>query len=222
VIKGWGGAELLKTYDVERRPVSHNNLRIAEKATVEVLRPMLMAGQTLGVDTLLAESPEGVHARAELDKLIQTGHWIHHADGVTLGYRYSASPIIVHEKGGVEPEKAIDRYTPSTWPGGRPPHVFMRDGETSIFDLLSAEFNVVDFTREGQLGERFVAGAEAMGIPIEKIHLPDEQHVREVWERDVVLLRPDGHVCWRLPKNTNSLDEEDVKAVLQIVSGNRQ
>lgn len=195
---------------------------MVEKGTVEVLLPMLTATQAIGAKTLQGESPEGVQAMAELEKQIQKGYWLHHQDGVTLGYRYSGSPIVVHENQGAEPEKTIERYTPSTWPGGRPPHVFMRDGETSVFDLLGAEFNVVDFTRQGQLGERFVAAAVAMGIPMKKIHLPEEQHVREVWERDVVLLRPDGHVCWRLPKNTERLGDGEVEAVLQIVSGNRQ
>ena len=194
---------------------------MVEKGTVDVLLPLATASQRFGEGVLTADNEEGVKARKEVEDTLQKGYWLHNQDGTSLGYRYNGSPTVVREKVGTEPEQVVQRYTPTTWPGVRPPHVFLQDGQTSVFDLLGPEFNIVDFTKEGKVARRFVAVAKAMGIPMDKVHLPNEQHVRRIWERDVVLLRPDGHVCWRWPADgATTVNDGVVREVLQIVSGN--
>ena len=51
------------------------------------------------------------------------------------------------------------------------------------------------------------ATASKVGLPLKVVEL-DEAKVRETYERDLVLVRPDGHVAWRgneLPKHATDL-----------------
>ena len=221
VLKGWGGEALLESYDAERRPVALHNQAMVEKASLEVILPLFTAKEKYGVEALLAENEEGMEARKDFDELLKTGHWLHNQNGTFLAYRYSNSEIVVQEKGVVEPVREVDKYPPTTLIGGRPPHVWLKDGVTSIFDLLGRGFNVVDFTSTGEVGETFLEAAKEAGVPLASVHLPDEQRVRELWERDVVLLRPDGHVAWRVSEDWETVTEEEIREVLEVVSGNR-
>ena len=51
---------------------------------------------------------------------------------------------------------------------------------------------------------------EPVGLPLEVINL-DEPGVRDIYERDFVLVRPDGHVAWRgdtLPENAAAIIDQ--------------
>lgn len=126
----------------------------------------------------------------------EEGCWLPNQNGTILGYRYKNSPVVVHETVAPEPARYIDKYTPTTWLGGSTPHVWLRDGMTSIFDLLGQGFNVVDFTRGGGVVKNFECVGQKLGLPLRMVHLPGEGHARNVCERGVVVLRPDQHVAW--------------------------
>jgi hypothetical protein len=57
------------------------------------------------------------------------------------------------------------------------------------------------------------AATKRVGLPLEVVTLKDEK-VRETYERDLVLVRPDGHVAWR----GNELPEK-VTEVIDNVRG---
>ncbi len=62
-------------------------------------------------------------------------------------------------------------------------------------------------------GKALVEEAQRRGVPM--THLPvDDENVRAVWERDLVLVRPDHHVAWR-----GNTPPEDWGAVLDRVCG---
>lgn len=110
-----------------------------------------------------------------------------------LGYRYNDSPII-WPCGDVEPDWHPQRYTPTSWPGGRPPSVVMDDGR-SLFSRFGNWFTLVDFVGDGRAAE-LLAAATDRGVPMRYVMVQSDS-VRELWERDLVLLRPDQHVGWR-------------------------
>jgi FAD-dependent monooxygenase len=58
--------------------------------------------------------------------------------------------------------------------------------------------------------------AARRNIPLKPVHLQDEDHVRAIWERNIVLVRPDRHVAWR---NRHVLRTE--KDVEDIIVGNK-
>ncbi|RFS84433.1 monooxygenase [Actinomadura spongiicola] len=179
LVRGFGGPGLLDAYDAERRPVGLRNMHTSHRHLGVHLRAgaLLRDGAPLAAiaSTLQAERGENEYT------------------GVELGYRYADSPVVCHEE-GPEPPWSPHAYTPTTWPGGRPPSLLLDDG-TPIFDRFAAAFTLVDFVGDGR-AVPLLAAAAAQRLPVRHAVVRDAR-VREVWERDLVLLRPDHHVAWR-------------------------
>ena len=78
----------------------------------------------------------------------------------------------------------------------------------------------MDFTSDKRYGLTFQLFAKKLDVPLKLVHFPDERHVRKIWERNAVLIRPDDHVCWRVGVAgiTSSLD---VESVLMTVLGRK-
>jgi hypothetical protein len=220
VLKGYGGERLLDAYNYERRSVAELNVKMAERATMEVILPIMTYPTRVGPGKLIAQDNEGEKARAELTELITKGRWMLEQDGITLGYRYNGSPLVIPDPTSTEPPQSITAYIPSTWPGSRAPHVFLADGKTSIFDLYGPDFTIVDFMAQGQASELFESVARDLQIPLTRLHLPNEAHCRGIWERDLVLVRPDGFAVWRAPSEGGLPANEDaVKNILKVAVG---
>ena len=221
VLGGYGGRHLLSSYQEERMPVAHQNL---ERSGVhwEVQATYWGWVQESG-GVVKADDEKGEELRAKIAALFAERDGENKDTGVELGYRYTTSSIICTDDSAEdEPPKSPRSYIPSTWPGARAPHVFLKDGRTSIFDLFGRirDFTLVDFTSDRIYGSTFQPMARKLGVPFKVVHLPDEQHVRQIWERDAVLVRPDDHVCWRagVEGGANSLD---VESVLIMVLGRK-
>ena len=99
---------------------------------------------------------------------------------------------------------AYSRVTPeSNAAGGPVGHyayggaVHMADGG-DLFDRLGAQFTLVDFSGgvASAGANELLNAAKARGLPLHYLQLNDS-HARGLWERDLVLVRPDQHVAWR-------------------------
>ena len=206
VLKGWGGERLLDSYGIERRPVAVRNVARSDRhaqAHAE-WRKQIKPG------LLDASTPEGDAHRAELAAFIQAGRGENEDLGIELGYRYEGSPIVIHEP-GPEPEWTPARYTPTTWPGGRPPSVFLNDG-SALFDKFGTGFTLLDFSGDSRAGP-LVSAAAGRSVPLRVVPIKDDR-VRQLYERDLVLLRPDQHVAWR-----GNACPADSAAVIDTVRG---
>jgi hypothetical protein len=102
--------------------------------------------------------------------------------------------------GTPRPEEDTFGYVPTTYPGARAPHHWLATDRSTI-DLFGDGFVLVRFNdcSTGPLED----AARRRGVPlkIESIVSPD---VERLYERPLVLVRPDGHVAWRgdaLPDN---------------------
>lgn len=192
---------------------------MVEKATVECVFPWLAKAAEVGAERLLTNTKDGQRGRDEVKGAIMPGYWIHDQTGTVMGYRYNGSPIVIPDLAAPEPSSAVDKYTPSTWPGARAPHVFLSNG-TAIFDCYGPGFSIVDFTRDGRASQDFAFVASKLSIPITQLHLPEETHCKAIWERDVVLVRPDGFVSWRCsPEGFQSVNAVEIERVLLIAIG---
>jgi hypothetical protein len=132
----------------------------------------------------------------------------HDSAGIELGYRYEQSPICVADS---TPAPPLDHglYVASTWPGVRAPHVWLPDGRSTL-DLFGKTFVLLNFSRGRKHSDGMIRVAERVGLPVESIAI-GEPAVREVYERDFVLVRPDGHIAWRadaLPTKTAATIEK--------------
>lgn len=199
-LAGWGGPELLASYETERRPVGARNIAISRAATMgrrkwrALVRPDIRDATPTGEATRAAVARVADIEQRKSNDLL----------GIELGYRYDASPLIA-EASGEAPATDQYQYTPTTWPGVRLPHMWRSDG-TPIHDAIGAGYTLLRlYGAEGEpaaLAEHFIA----LRAPLEVIDVPDPQ-LRDVYACGWLLLRPDLHIVWR----GDSLSEAPLK-----------
>ncbi|OAQ81267.1 FAD binding domain-containing protein [Purpureocillium lilacinum] len=207
-LRGHGGDKLLESYNAERMPTVQLMVRTSEHVAQTYFVPMMSKAFTLGAEKINASGEDGDRARAELKVEVDKAFLMHDLEGVVLDYRYASSAINMSDPDGPEPEWNMRKVHPSTWPGCRAPHVFLSDGKTSIMDLYGSGFTLVDFSPSGTIGDLFVDTARSLAAPLKKLWLPEERHCRLIWERDAVLVRPDGFVTWRSQQQCSISPEE--------------
>jgi 2-polyprenyl-6-methoxyphenol hydroxylase-like FAD-dependent oxidoreductase len=186
-LHGWGGPALLASYEVERRQVGLRNVAAAGTA---------MSGR-LGWRAAWRpdiREPSGHAARSEICRRFDTEQRkITEISGIECGYRYVDSPVIAPEQGN-GPDHS-PRYAPTTWPGARLPHVWLADG-TALHDRLGAGFTLLRLGGTDAGSTTLEDAIRHTGAPIDVLDVPDPL-VRDLYERDFVLVRPDLHVAWR-------------------------
>ncbi|MEQ8699671.1 MAG: FAD-dependent monooxygenase [Bauldia litoralis] len=207
VVAGRGGPGLLDAYEAERRPVGVRNCA-ASKRHAEAR----MAVGTVWSDALDAEGPEGDRARAACAKRVaEIGNAENESWGIELGYRYDGSPVVIAEAG---PPPADDplHYRPTTHPGARVPAVYLADG-AALFDRFGRGFTLLNFDPGRLDAGSFREAAGRLGIDLAVVDV-DDPHAADLYERPLVLVRPDEHVAWRgegLP--------DDPEAVMRVAAG---
>ncbi len=206
VENGWAPVRLLDTYETERRPIAIRNTN--EAANNRVLDHMIQPDPVLDEDT-----PAGEAARLSMNErlfALRLREFV--TPGIQLGYRYRNSPIIVPD-GTLEGPDDHMVYIPTTRPGARAPHVDLGGG-TSILDDFGSGYTLVVTDPEIET-ESFLEAGRTLGIPVTEKRFADDS-VRRGYEIALVLVRPDGHVCWR-----GEAPPEDADAVWEVVSGRR-
>ena len=111
-----------------------------------------------------------------------------------MDYRLRESPVVIPD-GTDEPRWTPATYTASTWPGSRAPSLLLEDGAALYSKLAPNAFTIVDFTADGE-GRALVDSGTTQQVPVHHLHLRDRT-AREIWQRDLVLVRPDHFVAWR-------------------------
>jgi 2-polyprenyl-6-methoxyphenol hydroxylase-like FAD-dependent oxidoreductase len=187
VVKGVSPATLLDSYEVERRPVALRNTdyagRFADSLGFFAAVPEIEDDTEAGNEARRAAGAYlEQHARAEFN-----------IPGVTFGGRYDGSPIIVSD-GSLPPPDAANVYVPSACPGGRAPHAWLEHG-VSLYDLLGFEWTLLQFDDIVSANGPFSEVARALGADLKLVTLP--RQLRDLYEADLALIRPDQVVAWR-------------------------
>lgn len=183
VLQGWGGAALLDSYELERKPVHEWVLDEAE-ANHAVL------GNQLWREGLEDAGPEGARLRSELESRILTQKAREfHTLGAVLGYSYEQSPVIAAEAGVIG--RDVMSYQPSSQPGCLAPHLWL-DDDRSIYDLFGGGFALLVRRADARTA---IAGAKALRIPLTIVELPSGS--QDLYPCRFTLVRPDQHVAWR-------------------------
>ena len=191
VLQGWGGAHLLDSYTAERKPIAMTNVNEAAEMRAN------FDNETPFSPKLDEDSDEGKQLREKARAVImrtRAKEFLHDSAGIELGYRYENSPICIADG---TPPPALDHglYVPSTWPGVRAPHVWLEDGRSTL-DLFGKGFTLLDFSGKTTDTSAIMEAARRVGLPLETIAV-NEAAARRTYERNFVLVRPDGHVAWR-------------------------
>jgi 2-polyprenyl-6-methoxyphenol hydroxylase-like FAD-dependent oxidoreductase len=198
VLQGWGGEDLLASYEAERRPIALRNTMAARRLGISVTEV------PIGV-AIEEDSPAGVDARRETGDYLADFAPEFDSLGVQLGGRYDGSPIILSD-GTSPPPDDPDNYVPSACPGGRAPHFWMPD-RSSVFDHFGRGFTLLCFRDAAAETRALTAAAAKRRMPLKLIALSMPE-ARDLYGRDLAIIRPDQHVAWRgnrLPQDCDAL-----------------
>ncbi len=189
-LQGWGGPNLLASYEAERRPIGIRNVAASRYASLgrrkwrSEIRPEIRD-----------KTPAGEAARAHLAAVAdveqrKTNEMI----GAELGYRYADSPIVAKEPGEPPPDDFVN-YVPTTWPGARLPHVWLAGG-VPMQDRIGDGYTLLRLGGSTADASVLARAFTAVGAPFTTLDVPDAA-ARDVYGRDLILVRPDLHVVWR-------------------------
>lgn len=207
-LNGWGGEGLLESYEWERRPIAFRNT-IAAASNADRIDAMMK----ITTEELEHEGPAGDAARERFTKLMRWLAKQFNSAGTHLGYRYADSDVIVAD-GSPEPPDDPRIVVQSTWPGCRAPHVWLEPGKSTLDWYTGRDFVLVDTTGGDDAGlQPWREAADQLGIPL-RVEGSTDPRIVKAYERPYVLVRPDGHVCWR-----GERAPADCAAVLRKVTG---
>jgi 2-polyprenyl-6-methoxyphenol hydroxylase-like FAD-dependent oxidoreductase len=206
-LQGWGGPNLLRSYEVERRQVGERNVGASRHATLGRRRWRGMWRPHMRDNT-----PEGAALRAEITRVAEIEQRkSNDMIGAELGYRYVDSPIIADIPGG--PEHLFRTYEPTTWPGARLPNVWLDDG-TPIQDRLPKDgYTLLRLGKSEADLAPLAKAVAAHGAKVTSLDFRDAAP-RAVYGYDLLLLRPDLHVVWR-----GNAAPDDAKELAAIATG---
>jgi len=198
VLNGWAHVGLLDTYDSERRAFA-----LAVNADVS---------------QNVAAEPGGVR----LEQFSNRGR--------VLGVSYESSAVIPDGTQLPAVANSVVEYVPTARPGSRAPHMWLQKGnqQISTLDLYDTHFVLLT----GPAGEAWrTAGqwvADSLGIPLRSYEIgPNGPLVDRAaeWEklygvgpRGAVLVRPDGHVAWRMADAESNPETRLAVAFYRILS----
>jgi len=205
-LQGWGGPNLLRSYEIERRQVGDRNVGASRYASLgrrkwrSQYRP-----------DIRDETPAGQATRDNLTRIAdveqrKTNEMI----GAELGYRYVGSPVITDEPGG--PEHLFREYHPTTWPGARLPHLWLGENDP-VQDRIGTGYTMLRLGGSAIDTSGTEAAFKARGVPYQTLDIAS-QRARDIYGYDLVLVRPDMHVVWR-----GKAAPEDAEALAAMVTG---
>lgn len=188
LLEGWGGPRLLPSYEVERRPVAERNIAFSTqnfKAWVDTPDP----------SCVLDDDEAGERTRALIGQRLRDSTRVEWESlGLQIGHRYDESPIVVPDGTPPGPDD-YSIYRPTSRPGARAPHAWLPDGRSTL-DLFGRTFVLLVFDDATGASAAMQQAFDEHSVPLEVVRLTDPA-VARLYERALVLVRPDGHVAWR-------------------------
>ncbi|MGY1496053.1 FAD-dependent monooxygenase [Streptomyces sp. QTS52] len=222
VLDGRADDALLDSYEAERLPVARRNVGWAmgcllNYGTLFAVLGMVHgkpAATEAGIRELLADTPMGETRRSVVREVFGTQRIEYQAHDIELGHHYAAGAVLPDGTPPPPRDPMGAVYRPTTRPGHRLPHVWLRQGGTrvSTHDLVGGDGGFVLIT--GPLGEGWASAAkkaaDAHGVALTVVPIGSEPDamghwdaegawaaVREIDDDGAVLVRPDQHVAWR-------------------------
>jgi hypothetical protein len=124
------------------------------------------------------------------------------------------SPIVCHESDDDGADQASYDYVPTTRPGARIPHLWLKDG-SAVQDHLRGGYSLITCA-PGDAGVGKLADAfHSLRCPLHVLDVTAMPDARALYAKNYVLLRPDLHVAWR-----GNNPPADPKALAAVVTGN--
>ena len=188
-LKGWGGPELLDSYEIERRQVGDRNVGASRYANVGRQK-----WRSIATDEIFSGTEAGESMKRKLIQVADSEQRKgNRMIGAELGYRYVDSPCIDNVPGG--PEHRVGEYNPNVWPGSRLPHCWLDDG-SALQDQLPETYILLSLGKKPLDTSKLRRSYEKIGAPVAEVRI-ESNRLRDLYGFDLLILRPDMHVAWR-------------------------
>lgn len=188
-LKGWGGPELLDSYEIERRQVGDRNVGASRYANVGRQK-----WRSIATDEIFSGTEAGESMKRKLIQVADSEQRKgNRMIGAELGYRYVDSPCIDNVPGG--PEHRVGEYNPNVWPGSRLPHCWLDDG-SALQDQLPETYILLSLGKKPLDTSKLRQSYEKIGAPVAEVRI-ESNRLRDLYGFDLLVLRPDMHVAWR-------------------------
>ncbi len=185
-VQGWGGPALLSSFEQERIPIAIRNTEFAARLSDNI-------GKITMPTSIEDDSAQGAAARRALGELcLEHAHLEFDCPGLQLGVHYANSPIIASD--ATPPADDPNHYVPTTTPGSRLPHVWL-DRELSTLDQVNGKFTLFSLGNNSMEVNSFFVAARKRGVPFDIVYL-NSSEVRDQYDYDFILVRPDQHIAW--------------------------
>jgi 2-polyprenyl-6-methoxyphenol hydroxylase-like FAD-dependent oxidoreductase len=208
-LNGWGGTAILDSYEAERKPITEQVSRFAMRHAGRAI-----AERTQVPAEFLDSTPEGERARDRIGREAERLHVEQFAcAGLNFGYFYGHSPLVEYDEETM-PAYTMADYTPSTVPGCRLAHFWLKDGK-SLYDVMAEDYVLLRFDPAVDVSP-LVESAERAAMPLQILDLGGED-VPDAYRHALVLARPDRHVAWR----GDRLPDDADRLVLKLCGRNR-
>jgi 2-polyprenyl-6-methoxyphenol hydroxylase-like FAD-dependent oxidoreductase len=207
-LSGWAPADILNAHEAERLPIT-------EQVSVFAMNHALsLSRQRSAVpDNIDDDDEAGAQARMALGKQAYDLNVQQYCcGGLNFGYYYDKSPIIAYDD-ATPPAYGMADFTPSTVPGCRVPHIWLSDGR-SLYDALGPDYTLLRFDTAVDVSELMSEAALAR-VPIKLLDVTQSEG-DGVYDRSLVLARPDQHVAWR-----GNRAPESPRELVELISGRR-
>ena len=208
MVKGYGGVNLLDSYEEERRPLADSVRHFA----------LLFGGVFKGNASTTQRIVFGIRGIRSivawlLSRVLLPN--VFNSNLLTLGFQYSNSSIVVHEYDVAGNTVKASSYTDCRYPalpGCRAPHVALPDSQ-SIQDLFGKTFVLLVI---GGGDDDLIAlkkEFERRNIPLQLFCFPRLPKLA-VYDRKYFLVRPDSVICWRSDSQPSTLESQKIVATV--------
>lgn len=189
VLQGWADPALLAAHEAERWPITEQVSHYAMNTALALARARAEVPAAIE-----APGPEGDAVRAAFGRQMYDINVAQFCcGGLNFGYFYDGSPAVAYD-GETAPPYTMYDFTPSTVPGCRVPHLWLRDGR-SLYDALGPWFTLLRFDPAVSVAPLQEAAAHR-GLPLAMLDV-DAEAAGTLFPHALLLARPDQHVGWR-------------------------
>jgi 2-polyprenyl-6-methoxyphenol hydroxylase-like FAD-dependent oxidoreductase len=208
VLQGWGDEKMLDAYEAERQPITQQVSTFAMEHAAKMIK-----ARSAVPPNIEAHDEAG---QRERERMGQEAYELNvqqfAAAGLNFGYFYDGSPIIAYD-GEPPPAYSMGDFTPSTVPGCRAPHFWLKDG-TSLYDMFGPGYTLLRFDPDADVMP-LVDAARSRAMPLTVINIEDVE-IPDAYRHKLVVVREDQHVAWR-----GDAVPADARRLVELLSGTR-
>ena len=207
-LSGWAPAGILDAHEAERLPITEQVSVFAMNHALSLSRQRSEVPDNIDADDEAGEQARIALGKRAYDLNVQQ----YCCGGLNFGYYYDKSPIIAYDE-ATPPAYGMADFTPSTVPGCRVPHIWLNDGR-SLYDALGPDYTLLRFDTAVDVSDLMSEAARAR-VPIKLLDVTSSESAG-IYDRSLVLARPDQHVAWR-----GNRPPKDPRELVDLISGRR-